>query len=323
MRIIEKLVVGGVLGCATLVMPGKAGALSCAINSLIAPEAGAVGVPTNTLLWSSQEGTRRLHLIGPAGEVPLEERQLLIALGERSASAASVLKPTAELQGDTLYRVEFDDDREIGYYAFSFTTGSGPSSVAPPKAELLSSEPGGSKFPSTPESRYVTLQFAFQGILIGESGGTLGQVESLSDLLVEGAAPRMNITPQSPVVRWIRSTTDGAGGLALGQGPCMVWPDDDTDRQQARFGVFDLAGNFSGWTETREVVLPSWEEARAIINAKGDADETSVQRDSSTEAQSGGCSLGRERQRPASLASLALSVFTLGVALAWRRRQLP
>src|SRR5262245_55797843 len=84
-----------ILACATVVLPGTARALSCGPPHFTAPEDGASGVPTNTLLWGygRYEATPPGRLYGPEGEVPLEERSLPMQLDELYGSYMPVLVP--------------------------------------------------------------------------------------------------------------------------------------------------------------------------------------------------------------------------------------
>ena len=109
--------------------------------------------------------------------------------------------------------------------------------------------------------RYLELEVAHQGLLIADLGG-LGQVASLDDMFLEDRT----LAPYEPIatlgIEWV--TTEQA--LLVGRLECRYWPDAAADHESARFGVLDLAGNFSGWTEV-ELQIPSLEEAQAVDEA--------------------------------------------------------
>lgn len=138
-----------------------------------------------------------------------------------------------------------------------FRTASGPTGVPPTRPTLLGSVPrAGSGWLFL--TRALELEFEHQGILIGDTG-TLGPIGSASDLFIEAAsaAEGDDVTPR---IEWV--TTDS--NVWVGKADCTVWPLGAPDRQVARFGVLDLAGNFSGWVET-ELELPSEAEAEAQV----------------------------------------------------------
>ena len=58
-----------------------------------------------------------------------------------------------------------------------------------------------------------------------------------------------------------------SGSLTVGVGDCVSWPPGAADRQDARFAVFDLAGNLSTWVDV-PIALPSREEAQAVADAE-------------------------------------------------------
>jgi hypothetical protein len=152
---------------------------------------------------------------------------------------------------------------------------------APPVIELLDYSVMG----SSAEARF---RFApFQGLLVKDVGahGSVSLAAIDVSHVNEGADPR-------PFVR-------------LARRPCMEnFAAQPGASASVRFGVFDLAANFSGWGETREVQFPSTDTAAE----SGAGDE---------EAEEGGCALRAPGRSSLPVAWLALA----GVALR-RRREL-
>lgn len=253
-------------GCLTALTSGTASALSCASNWVQAPEDGAVDVPTNTLLWgydgpgAESSSTR---LIGPNGPVQLEQRYLPVYSYGDQRSLLSLLVPAAELAPNARYRIEVRypawEGGEASVQRKTFMTGSGATEQAP-LLELLSSEPGASE----DSSRWRELEFSHTDILIGDSGSELGAVTSVSDLLSESGQGAVLGSPDRSAARWL---TRGAS-LSVGLGDCMIWPASSVERVQARFGGFDLAGNFSGWVDVPELTLPDPEEVELALEQR-------------------------------------------------------
>lgn len=249
------------IACLTALVPGTARALTCATNWVRAPEDGAVGVPTNTLLWGfdfsyASSSVLSTRLLGPSGPVQLEQRYLPVYVSGEQKSQIPVLVPATELAPNTRYSIEGRDSRS------SFVTASGAAEQAPALPELLSSAPAVSEV-----SRGRRLEFSHAGILIGDASEALGAVTSLSDLLLQapdlpdGGAGTFLDLPDAPAARWL--TTDAT--LTVGAGGCTVWPDYDLERVPARFGAFDLAGNFSGWLDVPDLALATPEEVELAI----------------------------------------------------------
>jgi hypothetical protein len=222
-----------------------------------APRDGDSAVPTDALLWGY--GSAFARLLGPGGEVvPTEDRAIPVALLDGNWFATSVLAPLQPLAPNANYTIEVNHNpagTEPLIARFHFSTGPGNSAPPPALPTLVSTvrHAGGGFFSLT---RAIELEFEHQGILIGDTG-TLGAVSSVDDLFIEGSRPVEYDDDETPRVEW--ATTDRY--VWVGKGDCVVWPEGASDQQIARFGVLDLAGNFSGWVDT-EVELPSEAEAQ-------------------------------------------------------------
>jgi hypothetical protein len=218
-------------------------------------------VPTNTLLWGADFGyasssVLSTRLLGPSGPVQLEQRYLPIYIYGEQKSHVPVLVPATELAPNTRYEIEVQDWRR------SFVTASGAAEQTPALPELLSSVPVAGE-----GWRGRTLEFSHAGILIGDAGQLLGPVTSLSNLLLEtpdspdGGTGAPWDLPDAPAARWLTAESS----LTVGGGGCTLWPDSSVERVQARFGAFDLAGNFSGWVDVPDLALATPDEAALII----------------------------------------------------------
>lgn len=270
MKITHKMLAASALGCAVSAAPGTAHALSCATNWAQVPRDGERDVPTNTLIWAHGRfgGTSPARLIGPSGEVTVDERFMPVAITPGRATNYPVLVPRAELEPNTRYAIQTSYDNEEPLSDTTervwFTTGSGPATTAPLLPALVSIEKGAGMGWGG-NQRWLSLGFEpHGGILVADTAAALGSVDSAYDLFVEsGSFASVDLTPTTRVVRWL-SADDTVG---VGEGDCLVWPEDGADHQSARFGVLDLAGNFSGWMTT-ELDLPSPVEVQEIMAEK-------------------------------------------------------
>jgi hypothetical protein len=266
----QKILAASALGCVCAVVTGTSHALTCATNSVRVPRDGERDVPTNTRIWAHGRfgGTRAARLIGPRGEVAVDERFMPVAISPGAGTNYPVLVPRAELEPNTRYAIEVTYDREAPDADVTervwFTTGNGPATTAPPVPALVSIEERAGVGWTGGNGRWLSLGFdPHGGILVADTAAALGTVTSADDLFVDGGSfDRVELGPATRAVRWL-STRDS---VDVGHGDCLLWPEDGADRQLARFGVIDLAGNFSGWVSS-ELELPSPEEALALIAA--------------------------------------------------------
>lgn len=275
MRADYRRVLGGVriaLACAACLVPIRASAFSCATNWVRAPSDGATDVPTNMRLWGigSQGSTR---IIGPTGAVGLEQRYLRIARSATEVTVLTMLVPTRELEPNASYVIEIDSGAEYPIERMRFVTGAGPAQQPPLVPELLSNEPRAGGLYGY--GRYRALEFSHGPIIIGDAYGALGSLSSVTELELNEIPERQPLEPASAIVRW--ASSDAL--IDVGLSDCTVWPDAAADQVQARFGAFDLAGNFSGWLEPPALVLPTEAEAVLLIeqqNAEREAEHQAL-----------------------------------------------
>jgi hypothetical protein len=304
------------LASGVFALPGTAEAVQCIDPMPRVPDDGATAVPTNAVLWGYGRGARE-RLLGPDGEVvPVERRTVSVA--EQFAFPASwyaypVLVPIDPLAPDTRYTLESDahplaSDEPTPLGQVTFTTGSGPSLGVPPLPVLLDAETHARTF-SEILPRLVTLEFEHQGLLIADVGN-LGAATSLDDLYLADS----DLPYYEPVtgggIEW--ATTRQT--LTVGVSDCTHWGS-AADRLDARFGVLDLAGNFSGWVDV-ELEIPSREEAEAAEAAAAEAARKRLY--GPREGRPSVCTFAPARSEGA--AGLCLFVGVLGAAFWMRRR---
>lgn len=265
------------MGAIVAVMPGSARALSCeAMNVLDLPADGAVDVPTDTLVWGYFPELDRL--LGPSGEVVDVDARALLVGSPSAPEALSVLVPRAPLAPNTDYTIvrQYDDDRANDRRT-SFRTGAGPTRSSPAVPTLLASSTGaGSGF----EDAVVRWQsFTFEGIAEHQLGlladvadpgdgaaAAPRALTSVRELLIDTEAD-LPTSPRPTVIEWVSRDDD----LTVGIGNCFTWSLDTDARQDIRFGAFDLAGNFSGWSDAVALELPSQTEATAEVATEREA----------------------------------------------------
>ena len=313
-------VVAAFMLAAALSASGTAHALSCAGDFSRRPNTGAVDVPTNALLWGYTRTFARL--LGPSGEVVnVDELELVTGWG-----GLRVLVPGAELQPDSDYTIviQYDEDSAEPDELVTFHTAFGPATARPPLPTLSSSETGtGSTWLGSP-SRYQTLEFdglvegqlALLGDIADSGDGDAAAPDTLDSVRVLLAPPN---EPLGPVMEWVSDRAT----LTVGTTDCSTWPAGAADRQDARFGSFDLAGNFSGWIDV-PLELPSREEAQAAADqerAERELQQAEAARQNLQEPRSAiaDCSTAtRLGARSGSVAWLSLS---LGLVAAAARRR--
>jgi hypothetical protein len=304
--------------------PGQAAALSCDANGIEAPEDGATDVALNVRLWAHGRfgGGSAARLYGPEGEVALDERFFLVAISESEGTPFPLSTPSQLLLPETEYRIEVDyppafDDGSVTTESKHFRTGSRVLTDPPSLPSLTGVTPVVADGPFLGR-RGLDLSFDHQGILVGDPNGLLVSVRSVQDLLLgeDATFQALPIDAASRVLRW--ATLDPV--LSVGLGDCVLWPD-RVERHEARFGVFDLAGNFSGWSEDATVLqLPDASPGappELQVPSAGDPDPLASHPASSS------CSMQpHARGRGASAReALALAALACLSRQAWRRRR--
>lgn len=180
---------------------------------LVAPQRRAVDVPTDTLIWIDARNAE-LHA-GATVTVLVDEAGQRVGLGESSTITTNlgdvtVLRPLRLLQRDMDYGLWQCDEHECLYELTRFHTGMGGAEGAPevPAVTELREEQGG-----------LAIDFEFSGVLVVSRNRVGLDAQAQAGEVVMLGLPGQEVP------------------LAL-----------DRRVVAAKLGVFDLAGNFSGFT---------------------------------------------------------------------------
>ncbi|MEW5853255.1 MAG: MYXO-CTERM sorting domain-containing protein [Myxococcota bacterium] len=210
-------------------------------NMLLAPSDGQTGVPVNTRIWVGGGHTGGFRAGGGRTGVSLTEQAtgnpVSGAQGQLSGPEElfTVFTPTATLKPDTAYEIH------VGSKTFQFTTGSDEDNDNPAKPTVEKT-----RFISGPEPacgpapvNVATFTLKSDGLVV------VGDLDAASALDVAEATGTVSGVTQGDT-------------LSFGNGNCHVgWGNaGPLVKGDFRFGVYDLAGNFSGWTATQPVIIP-------------------------------------------------------------------
>jgi hypothetical protein len=260
-RILALLVVLGVVHAGV----GRARACSCASPRLTFPADGASQVALNTRLWIANQGWGEgpnqpvFTLAGPQGAVPVTLGRMHVA--GWGGFEILVATPTAALQPGVEYTFRSSHQP---LPLMRFQTGAARDDVLPPLPAELSrvAKAGWSPFDDCrPDYQILQTDVSWEGelLLANVTPGTA--VPPPPDLgratLAFGEPPYAAVAPERK--------------LSLGISGCSPWPE-LTSSGHLWYGVLDGAGNFSGWTDAGDVVLPALPDRDAAADAGGEAD---------------------------------------------------
>lgn len=218
--------------------PAIARACSCGGDpAVLWPAMDANGIPTNTRIWindgfSFYEFTRP-HL-RKAGETV--DVDFTVSTIETSGTTMTVYTPDAALAPNTTYEL-MDCDSEMCEAPYvRFTTGAEPDLDPPaiPVETNRSGESGGSRRDSCGKYKAAEVIVDAEGLLVMEIDG--------------GSLDPKTLSGDTTVLTLERAITVGSGACL------MHWPTSD-DTAPVRYAAFDLAGNFSGWTEPDSLTI--------------------------------------------------------------------
>jgi hypothetical protein len=196
---------------------------------------GALDVPTNTRIWTIWSSN--FALFGPDGPVELEVTEFGDGL---------VHTPKTPLQPLTAYRYAFENG--FPQPDIAFTTGPGPDLAAPSLPRVL-----GWTAAFTSEGRYPCRETDARVTLDVEAGDP----DTLVVVLDRAGTSIFNTATidgdVSAVIQVYPDTSSHT--MEVGAGECLDnWPGAKRGAETTvRLGAFDLAGNFSGWSEPEEV----------------------------------------------------------------------
>lgn len=231
---------------AALFGPSRAAACDCippGFTTFLAPTDGARDVPTNTLVW-----------VGGAVfgfEVPLEQAQVVLTTSQGSVvqgttsvlrggmHALVVFRPGITLEAGSTYVVSANGER-LG----SFTVGSAPDETKPSVPTVESQEEHvdgpGSGVSSCGESNWARLTLTHDGLfaLALRDGDSVFDETKPSGNATDFAFDNKTITIGN--LGCSSNWSEAAAGAST----------------NVRLGAFDIAGNFSGFSDKRLVDLP-------------------------------------------------------------------
>jgi hypothetical protein len=242
MRIKPGLFIASGLAGLVLCGAGRASALSCALPELIAPRPEAVNVPTNTLIWCSSSPTNEvspIRLTDPDGVVVNGTHTRMSS----SRYALWIFHPDSELLPSSDYLATCRRDYEGSDRTSPFTTGTSAAS-APPAVPNIS-------------SMDLTAHHGYWGDSYLATFRNVGALDSIIVLDLGGGAALDAEAPSGHVadVEALSFSQDFAVGHSVCGGN---WPTANLGGSNTvALGAFDLAGQFSGWSDTRSIVLPS------------------------------------------------------------------
>ncbi|MCO4770923.1 MAG: hypothetical protein KDA24_12895 [Deltaproteobacteria bacterium] len=231
-------------------VPALALACSCmepGATWFVAPEDGAVDVPVNALVWAGGGMTRGLFEGEDKFAIEVLDDQGVVLPGiegrlNASMEVVDVFTPDFALQPNHTYSVRINDTVHS-----TFTTGEAVDVEAPQIPEETERD-SWSNPPTLPDgfscgggqaSHGVSFGFDMNGsvlVLLDNDGAADVDVE-----LIEGSLPAMSVFGFTSIGNGFACGGDNWEGAGLGA---------TTD---VRYASFDVAGNFSGWSEDETV----------------------------------------------------------------------
>lgn len=229
----------------TLAAPALACSCIFEETELLAPADGETDVPLNARVWvgggvyqgEPGDAEGRLVLLDAAGDPVAATVTELSGNNDRIA----VITPDELLVAGQTYTLERDEAVELG----TFTAGDEEDLDAPAvpteqdRESSASSRTPGMETSCGPTDM-VTLTLDGAGLVY------VAEVEGWEDLdadIIDGEASELSLD----------------GVLEIGSAGCIwSWPDAEPRASTTvRWGVYDIAGNFSGWSTAEEISIPS------------------------------------------------------------------
>jgi hypothetical protein len=234
------LIVCGVLGLA-LSFTQRASALSCVSSGFWAPGHDAVDVPTNTRMWCSSDS------VSAESPIILTDSDGAVVSGTHTRVSSPeyglwVFRPDSELAPRSEYHWSCSSI-DYGSRTSSFTTGESATS-GPPEVPDLSSR----VLHASPDESWGPSYYArFPGA---------GEPSSIIVLDLAGNSTLDAAGPSGYVADARLPLTDG---FFVGSYPCGGnWSEAGLGASTTvALGAFNLAGEFSGWSDTLEITLPT------------------------------------------------------------------
>lgn len=228
-------------------LPRQAWACSCAFDDtqMLAPADGETDVPTNARVWIGAglywgergDSEYRLQLLDEDG-TPVD---VVITELAGYIDMIAVLTPAAPLSPGMVYEIEVDGEETLG----TFEVGSDSDSDAPAvPAELDRESSSSARHPNMMSScgptDVVSLTLEDTGLVY------VANIEGVDGMDTDGLTGEASELSPSPE-------------LYIGSAGCTwSWPDAEPHASTTvRWGAFDIAGNFSGWSDPATVSIPA------------------------------------------------------------------
>ena len=246
----RSLFVLGVALAGALAMPAAARASSCTFYPVhVLPDETTASVPTNTRIWYA--GQALIDVVGDDGslvdcDVPprlVDAAGLEVPTTTRAFSFAYVLVPDAPLELGAEYVVEHgclydrvSADGALDGETTRFTVTAEADDEPPAQPDVAIGETRSTEYENGYVGYYVPLEAEFEGILLVDIGAE-------ATLDPDALAGEVSLA----------STDDD---FVIGHACIDTWPEAEPGASTTlAFASFDLAGNFSGWTEPEPITV--------------------------------------------------------------------
>lgn len=299
-----KLFVGFILCLlASFIGNFRALACSCARTSFVAPTEVSNDVPANTRIWFYSYGPATVRLEDNSGkEIPGESHVLSGLLSMMVFTPSSLLGV-----GQTYHAFLISENgftNEIEETKFTVTQEADTTAPEMIEATLLRTVVSGAG--PVPLSSCGALAYGVFGI-------------STHFLAVARVSPY----PEEEILNPVFPFAEGISGFAaagekemvIGESSCFnSWPQAAAGASgDVEFGAFDLAGNFSGWSESIRLELPRAVQGDDLVVTRSEVPLFGCQRSSAIESQSSAAGFGE-------MFSLVLLFFLFGIVSQRNRR---
>lgn len=229
-----RVVVAGAVLMTLFAAPGEAQACkrACLGSQALLPAPDATDVPLNARIWLDywHFGSRSVLLTGDGEEVELSTAQISTGAGQ-----VYVLTPSPGLLPGQRYEYWSSYQGQLTDLHTWFTTGTTADYSPPPlPVEISRSSKGYNPCGSVCLSAGAEVNVVL-------SGEGLFVVDVGSEQTLDASEPRGFVTIAS-----------GDGQIHM-ETLCGSWPGKVNQTKSIRYGSYDLAGNFSGWTEPSDI----------------------------------------------------------------------
>ena len=218
-------------------------ACSCGLpgaQGVFAPRDGAAVAP-NARVWISTLSPEELQIVDATGEVVDTTSSELMIVGW--IAPLTVLTPVAVLKAGETYLI-MEGSTELSHFFVHSET-----DTEPPEAPTLISlerEADRAEGSSCGSVRSLGFRFESRDMVVVRFGEAI-------------ALDEFELDPPSGELDDFDTDRHGQGAFFLYGGPCSRWPS-ETDRLEMQIAALDVAGNFSGWSETQVFERPQFDD---------------------------------------------------------------